>query len=186
MTNKNIILESCIDLFNQKGLKFTMDDVAKKMGMSKKTLYTVFEDKQSLFLEMVDYLFDSIKESEQEVLNDETLDSVSKIKKILGVMPESYKNIDFRQLYSLKAKYPRIYKRVEQRLETGWEATILLLEKGMEEGVIRKTSVPLVKMMLEASLEQFFQRDILIQNNLTYQEALDEVVEIIVNGIKER
>lgn len=53
----------------------------------------------------------------------------------------------------------------------------------MAEGVIRKVSIPIVKMMLEATVEQFFQRDILIQSGLSYLEALDEVVSILVNGI---
>ena len=58
-----------------------------------------------------------------------------------------------------------------------------LLEQGMAEGVVRKVSIPIVKMMLEATVEQFFQRDILIQSGLSYLEALDEVVSILVNGI---
>lgn len=98
-------------------------------------------------------------------------------------MPESYKTIDFRQLYLLREKYPAIYAKVEERLETGWENTIALLEQGMAEGVVRKVSIPIVKMMLEASLEQFFQRDILIRNDIGYFEALDEVVHVIVDGI---
>ena len=76
-----------------------------------------------------------------------------------------------------------VYKRQEKRLETGWETTIQLLEQGMAEGVVRKVSIPIVKMMLEATVEQFFQRDILIQSRLSYLEALDEVVSILVNGI---
>jgi hypothetical protein len=73
---------------------------------------------------------------------------------------------------------------VEQRLETGWENTIALMEQGMEEGVLRKVSIPIVKMMMEAALEQFFQRDILIQNGITYHEALNQVVDILIMGIK--
>mgnify|MGYP000429396910 CR=1 FL=1 len=45
---------------------------------------------------------------------------------------------------------------MEVRLETGWETTIALLEQGMQEGVIRPVRIPILKMMLEASLEQFF------------------------------
>ena len=44
--------------------------------------------------------------------------------------------------------------------------------------------IPILKMMLEASLEQFFQRDILIRNEISYQDALDEVVRILMEGIK--
>lgn len=183
MEIREVILEGTIKAFNQKGLKFTMDDLAGVLGMSKKTIYTVFRDKEELFLTMVDYLFDKIKESERQVLESETLSTKEKIQKVLGVLPESYKDVDFRQLYLLKDKYPKIYKQVEKRLETGWEASIQLIKQGVEEGVIRPVSIPLVKMMLEASVEQFFQRDVLIENQLTYKEALDEVVSIIMNGI---
>ena len=184
MELRETILEGTIKAFNQKGLKFTMDDIAGELCMSKKTIYTVFRDKESLFLAMVDYLFDSIKESEQQVLKDENLSTLEKIRKILGVLPEGYQEIDFRQLYLLREKYPAIYVKVEERLETGWETTISLLEQGMKEGVIRQVQIPIVKMMLEAALEQFFQRDILIQNGISYRDALEEVVNILVDGIK--
>ena len=38
-------------------------------------------------------------------------------------------------------------------------------------------------MMLEASLEQFFQRDVLVRNGISYQEGLQHVVDILVDGI---
>lgn len=183
MELRETILEGTIKAFNQKGLKFTMDDVAKTLGMSKKTIYTVFRDKESMFYAMVDYMFDSIKESERRIVEDESLSTVEKIRRIMSVIPDGYRNVDFQKLYQLKEKYPDVYKQVERRLETGWEETIALLEQGMEEGCVRRIYIPLVKMMLEATLEQFFQRDILIQNKITYVDALEEVVGIIMEGI---
>lgn len=186
MEMQEAILEGTIKVFNRKGLKFTMDDIAKELCMSKKTIYTVFDNKNSLFLAMVDYMFERIKESEAAVLADESLSTLEKIRKVLCVMPEGYREVDFRQLYSLRDKYPIIYKRVEERLESGWETIISLLEKGMAEGVVRPIHIPLLKMMLEAAVEQFFQRDILIQSRISYYDALDEVVDILVNGIVRR
>lgn len=183
MELREIILQGTLQAFNQKGLKFTMDDIASILGMSKKTIYTVFADKEELFLAMVDYLFDSIKVSEQQVVDAPNMSTLEKIRKILGIMPESYKEVDFRQLYLLKDKYPKIYSQVEKRLETGWETTIALIKQGMEEGVIRKINIPILKTMLEAALEQFFQRDILIRHKISYTEALDEVVNILMDGI---
>lgn len=183
MDLKETILKGTIQVFNDKGLKFTMDDIAERLKISKKTLYKVFDDKETLFLTMVDYIFDSIKESERKVIEDESLSTVEKIHKILGVLPEGYRDVDFRQLYLLKGKYPNIYRQVELRLETGWESTIELIELGMAEGRIRPLNIPILKMMLEASIEQFFQRDVLVQNNISYQDALDEVVDILMEGI---
>ena len=181
---KERILKGTIQAFNEKGLKFTMDDLARILGMSKKTIYVEFTDKNSLFLAMVDYLFDGIKESEEEIINNTDIDIVDKITTMLGVLPESYKDIDLRQLYMLKDKYPVIYKRVEERFENGWQQIIELLKEAMEEGKVRKVNVDIFKMMMEAALEQFFQRDILIYNSLSYEEGLKEVVGILMNGIK--
>ena len=181
---KESILKGTIQVFNKKGLKFTMDDIARELSISKKTIYTVFTDKGALFLQMVDYIFDSIKDSEQRIMEDDSLPLIEKIRQILSVMPEGYRDIDFRQLYLLKDKYPSIYAKVEKRLETGWENTIELLNRAMDEGLIRRIDIPILKLMLEASIEQFFQRDILIRNGLTYQEALSEVVDILVEGIR--
>lgn len=180
---KDDILEATIKAFQKKGLKFTMDDIASLLGISKKTIYTVFPDKNSLVLEMVDYCFSSIKESEQEVLQDLSLDTVGKIRAILGVLPEGYRELDLRQLYQLKERYPEVYEKVKSRLETGWESTISLLEQGITEGKIRNIQIPILKTMMEATLEQFFQRDVLVQNGISYHEALDEVVSILIDGI---
>lgn len=183
---KETILEGTLQAYRQKGIKFTMDDIAGILGMSKKTIYTVFTDKEALFLAMVDYLFDKIKVCEQEIMDHKTMSTTEKLRRILGVMPDVYQDVDFGQLYVLKEKYPKTYAQVEKRLETGWESTILLLEKGMEEGVLRPIKIPVFKTMMEAALEEFFQRDILVRNQISFTEALNEVVGILIDGITVR
>ena len=183
---KKDIMEACIALFNEKGLKFTMDDVASYCHISKKTMYVVFDDKEELFFAMVDYLFDGIKASKDAVLNDPSLSTLDKIRRMLGAMPESYNEIDFEKMYLLKEKYPKTYEKVEKRLETEWETTIALLQKGQAEGVIKSVNIPLVKLIYEASIEQFFKKDVLVANNIPYKTAVDEVVNILVEGIRVR
>ncbi len=177
------ILEATIELFNQCGLRFTMDQLASGIHRSKKTLYVVFPDKQTLLDAMVDYVFDSIKESETELLADPSMNTVEKLKRVLGAMPDRYDKVDLRSLYVLREKYPRIYAHVQRRLESGWEPTIKLMEQGISEGVIRPVSIPIFQTMMSATLEQFFQRDILIEHGIPYSDALQEVVDILLEGI---
>jgi AcrR family transcriptional regulator len=180
------ILKTALVLFNEKGLKFRMDDIANELHISKKTIYKIIPDKKTLFDQMVDTIFDSVKEEERLMLEDESASTMEKLTKTLGAMPDQYYNINFQNLYVLKEKYPKIYAHVQERIETGWEQTIALLEKGMEEGVIRKISIPLFKTMYQATLEQFFQRDILVENGISYMDALEEVVTLMVEGIVAR
>lgn len=183
---KREVSMACIELFNEKGLKFTMEDVAKRCRISKKTLYFIYDDKEALFLAMVDYVFDKVKESENRVMKDESIPTIEKIRRLLGVLPEGYAEIDFSQMYSLKDKFPSIYEQVQKRLETGWETSIQLIEQGQEEGVIKKDiNVAIVKVMFESTLETFFQRDVLVRNKISYHKALRDVVDILVDGIRE-
>ena len=177
------IIEASIDEINENGLKFTMDKLAKRLVMSKKTIYKYFENKEKILDEVVDYSFDQIQLSKKKVMRDFSLDTVERLHKILQAMPDRYENLNLVQLYQLKDKYPDIYSHVERRLESDWEMTIKLLNQGKKEGKIMDIHIPIFKTMMSATIEQFFKEDILVTNKISYKEALMEVVNILMNGI---
>lgn len=180
---KNKILEAVIPLFNENGLKFKMDDLATSLSMSKKTIYSVFPTKKSLLYEMVDYVFDLIHQNKEEIIFDNKIDTKEKLRKLLCSLGEKFENIDLSKLYELKDKYPGVYKKVAMRLETGWESTFKLMEENIKDGYFRNFNLHVFKLMMEVTLEQFFQKDFLLKNGLTYKEALDQVVDILLGGI---
>ena len=56
---KQEIVKSALNDFTQYGFKtFTMDDLARKLGMSKKTLYEYFPSKNDLVEACLDYALD--------------------------------------------------------------------------------------------------------------------------------
>jgi AcrR family transcriptional regulator len=183
MELKDRIIEAVIEEFNEKGLKFTMDDIAKRLGISKRTLYTVVQDKEALFIEAVDLVFGAIKESEHEILADASLDIIEKLKKILIVLPKKYQAIDYRQLYDLKSKFPRIYAKIEDRLETEWEPTFQIMEQAMNEGRIRRVSLPVFKAIISGTIEYYISRKTLIDSDIAYEEALKQMLDILFDGI---
>ena len=73
------ILDEAARQFDKKGIKFTMDDLARALGMSKKTIYTVFEDKRSIMNDTIDRFFEDAFNQEQEILNDESIGVVEKL-----------------------------------------------------------------------------------------------------------
>ena len=178
------ILIGTIQVFNKRGLKLTMDDVADELKISKKTIYKEFSSKDEIFETMVDYVFDNIKAREEEILKSSEHTTVEKIRLLLSAMPESYRNINFQELHPLKEKYPKVYKKLQKRLETGWEPTMNLLELGKKEGVIREDAdLKIFKIMMEASLERFFEKDVMKGSTRKYNDYLNEVVGILLNGI---
>ena len=88
----------------------------------------------------------------------------------------------------LKAEAKAMRRGMKRGLEKGMEKGMQKglaqgMEKGMEEGVVRPIKIPIFKMMMEAALEQFFQRDILVRNKISYADGLLEVVDILIDGI---
>ena len=184
---RNRILDATIVVFNRKGIKLTMADIATEMSSSKKTIYKEFESKDDLFSVMVDYVFDQIKERENEIAGDSSLATPDKLKKLLAAMPEKYSGINYQELAPLQEKHPKVYKKIQRRLETGWETTIELFEKGKAEGLVRQDAdVVLIKVMLESSLENLLSGDTLKKNKIKYVDALNRIVDIIMDGITVR
>jgi len=177
------ILDEASRQFNKKGIKFTMDDLARSLGMSKKTIYTVFEDKRSIMTETIDRFFDDALLEEEMILNDDRLTIVEQLKAIIGNVPERYTQNDIAQLYVLKEKYPSVYRHWQRCRENYWEGVGLLVNRGIEQGEIRPVSLPILKTMFQSTIEQFFQDDVLIKNHISYRKALYEVATILVDGI---
>ena len=178
------ILNGAIQSFNKYGLKLTMDDVAEEISISKKTIYKEFTGKEELFEVMVDYVFDGIKERENEILSMEGIETIDRIRLLLSAMPGNLRNIKFQDMDALKDKYPKIYKKIQNRLETGWESAFELLELGKKEGVIRENAdLMLFKTMMDASLEKLFEKNTIRRNKKTYNDILNEVVDVLLTGI---
>ena len=170
------IYEATIEEFREKGFKFTMDDMARRLGVSKKTIYQVVRDKESLFFDTATYIYEQIKRSEQAVMDDDRLTTVEKIKAILI-------ELDWRQIYQLENSYPRIFARVRVMMEQQWDNTIELLKCGIAEGVIRNIPIPVIKTMFEATLEKYMETTVLIDAGLTFDEAVQYTLDVLMDGI---
>lgn len=183
MELRDRIIDAVIEEFNDKSLKFTMDDIAKRLGISKRTLYTVVQDKEALFIEAVDCVFAAIKECEREIVEDTSLALIDKLKRLLIVLPQKYKTIDYRQLYELKTKFPRIYAKIENRLETDWEPTFRIMEQAMAEGLIKRIDLTIFQAIFSGTIEYYLSRRALIDSNITYEDALRQMLDILFDGI---
>lgn len=181
---KKKIIEGGMVVYKRKGPKFTMDDLANELSMSKKTIYTVYRDKKALLYDMVEYTFDEIKAAERAVVEDPRLDTLGKLKGVLGVMPEGFREIDFTMVDSVRDKYPEVYKRVNERIENGWETTLALLKKGKEEGLFRDVNGTVFQVVYESTVERFLHGNELKKNHIKYMDALNELVDLMIDGIR--
>lgn len=180
------IIDTAIEEFTRNGLKFTMNDVAKALGISKKTIYTVFESKQDVLMAIADRYARDFTDMRQEIEADTELDTMEKLERLFCAIPTKYYNIGLSRIFELAQKYPKQYKYLMEAVSQGWALAEQYLEKGIQEGKIRKDiSKPVVMAMIRGTVTCFLESDILYKNGLTYEQGKEEMVQIIMKGIRE-
>jgi AcrR family transcriptional regulator len=170
-------------VFKEKGFKFTMDQLAKRVGISKRTLYENVSSKEGLLELVIDKTFEDIKRQQKEILKRVDFSTMDKLKGMLLIVPIYSNNLDYRRVKELKNTYPRLHKKVEDGLENDWDATILLIEQAMDEEIIRKIDIVVFRMLLVDIFEKLIDGERLIQNNISYETAIKEIMSIVLYGI---
>ena len=136
---KEEIVKRALNDFMQYGFKtFTMDDLASKMGISKKTLYEHFPSKNDLVEAVLDYALDmscknveAFVQGEGSVIED-VYRNQKKVKEIFNI------NSD-RPIWELQKYYSKTYERMEIEFAKS-DARFIdkLLEKGWKEELFRE------------------------------------------------
>lgn len=128
------ILEAAAELFPQYGIKaVSMDDIAKRLSISKRTLYELFSDKQELLLATMDYNSRLVKEYAQE-LNE-------RAETVLHVILELYLEMlpRFRH-YSNKfhedlRKYPKALAIMAEHRKSHLGEMLDFFDTGIKQGI---------------------------------------------------
>ncbi|OJW82909.1 MAG: hypothetical protein BGO69_02410 [Bacteroidetes bacterium 46-16] len=181
----NKILGASVELFGQYGFKtITMDDIARRAGISKKTLYQHFANKDEVVKESVLW-HKSQMFGQCQLLMDEAETAVEAMVKIMTIIDENLCRINPIALLELQRYYPEGYAEFRDGLlKQDVESVKENLLKGIAEGYYREEMDVdiLAKFHIEKSL-------ILLQPNMMVNDRNDirqvnrEIMELFLYGI---
>ncbi len=132
------ILKTALALFFRYGIKHvTMDDIAKELGMSKKTIYQFFKEKDDLVNQLCELELNE-HECEFDQFNKAASDPIEEIIMISNKMRSMMQNINPNFFMDLQKFYPAAFKRFQSFKENCAYSNVLSnLKKGMEAGIYR-------------------------------------------------
>ncbi|MBR4920652.1 MAG: TetR/AcrR family transcriptional regulator [Prevotella sp.] len=133
---KEKILQTATMAFVEKGIKdVKMDDIANALSISKRTLYEIYGDKESLLFEVVKRHTQTKREQlrkygeEGHHVIEIILEAYRlRVKESHDVNPAFYKDI---------IRYPMIVKYMESQREENKEQFLLFMQRGVKEGLFR-------------------------------------------------
>jgi AcrR family transcriptional regulator len=152
------ILNKARELMFQTGVKHvTMDDLANQLGISKKTIYQYFKDKDALVSSVVEFELANhallCNQSTQAADN-----AVHEIFLLMSVIQEMFNRMNPLALFEIEKYYPLAFEKIKNHKDDYIFSMISAnLEKGISEGLYRKDVdvTILSKYRLETSLIPF-------------------------------
>ncbi|RYZ31115.1 MAG: TetR/AcrR family transcriptional regulator [Chitinophagaceae bacterium] len=138
MEPKERILVRAHELFNKYGIRsVSMDDISAGLGMSKKTLYQYFADKE----ELVDACFSGVMEhNRHQCLADQKRaeNSIHELFLAFDMTQEVFAEMNPSVLYDLQKYHPAAYKKFHE-FKYGFLYKVITsnLEKGIKEELYR-------------------------------------------------
>ncbi|OPJ65263.1 TetR/AcrR family transcriptional regulator [Clostridium oryzae] len=179
---KQKILDVAAKLILQYGLKkFTVDEIASELRISKKTIYQYFNSKDDIIREYFEVSIATDKDSMTSVVAGNKDFSY----KIHAIVYSSHRyRLPVSLLMEAKQFYPEVWSKIEELKQFKLNATKKLLEQGVKEGIIKsEMHFGVLSKMIEKISDMFTDYDFLLENKLNTREAIDEALKIIFNGI---
>ena len=132
------ILNKSVELFLLYGFKsVTMDDIAKEMAISKKTIYKYFPHKLDLIQASIVLIQQTVDNMIREIV-EKNYNAIEENFVIKSVFKEMFKKTKTSPMFQLKKYYPDIYQvLVENQICTFSECIHENLQKGINEKLYR-------------------------------------------------
>lgn len=113
----------------------TMDDVAREFGISKKTLYQYFSDKEELVSQAIDYFLQNPVFNFNETPAENAIDRYFHLRAhIVKILKYFNNNIE----YDLKKLYPELHNKVHRfKRQRIFDTTIENINEGIQSGHFR-------------------------------------------------
>ena len=180
---KNIILREGFRSVSIDGIKsFTVENLASKLAMSKKTIYQYFPKKEVLIKKIIDFRMKKLTNEFNEIINKEE-DAIIQFIKIREHNIKFANKFNLQKLTYLKARYPDIWKIIEKyRLDRkNIYKQIFIMAKN--QGYLRENLDPEVCVALYINIfNSTFQPEFMNDNNLSIDLTIDHLQEILSNG----
>lgn len=181
---KQKILDESTKIFLQEGFyKTPMDDIARELKISKKTIYKYFDSKDTLVKEVVLNFLAQNKINIQSILNEKD-DAVTKSFNLFQYLGKMLVSINNKWIVDIQAHYRHLWKEIDDFRTKMMIANISkLIEQGKTEGLIVDYPTNIIVTFFISSIRGIINPDFIIEHNLEPKTILNPTINLLINAI---
>lgn len=178
-------MECALGMFSKYGIRsVTMDDVAKELGISKKTIYKYFENKADLIHKSIRNKFTEIQKSLLEI-HAKTTNAIDELIEVDKVVGRIMRNHNHSMQFQLQKYYPETFSEVfegrHDLLSTMIQENI---ENGKRDGLYRaEASTEVISFLYCAKMETIPEEERELFENHSMPFVMHQALEYHIRGL---
>lgn len=179
------ILEKAEALFMKYGIRsVTMDDIARHLAVSKKTLYQYFADKDDLVYKVSAVFLDRTF-GQYDAIAQNSKNSVEELSKISVCIKCDMENMNPSMLFDLQKYHAKAWSLwSEHKKKVISETVIRNIRKGIEDGYFRPEVNPEILALTRIALiENAFDAEIFPRDRFTMADVQSQLFDFFVHGL---
>ena len=169
-------------IFMREGFRdLTIDSLAKRLGCSNRTLYTIAPSKEEMFLAVVS---DKLERATREGLEGAQIheDPVARIEAYIRPGVIHSRDLGIKALQDIQSYLPAkaLLDRYREERMRGLEE---IVASGIESGSFRAVHPHLVAEFLLAGIHRFQQLSLEQKSELPFDQAVEELYDLLLHGV---
>ncbi|MCF8365484.1 MAG: TetR/AcrR family transcriptional regulator [Bacteroidales bacterium] len=181
----DFILNETAELFRKYGIRsISMDDIARELGMSKKTLYQFVSSKADLLEKGFQKFHENFVMSVREICNH-NLNAIDELLEVSKLVNVEYKKYNPSGVFDLQKYYPEIFnKHIKEEKQFTYDMIIQNLQKGIRQGLYRgQQDIELVAGLYIQKVESIHTEKFMNQAGLSMDKIFEVMFENHIRGI---
>lgn len=185
MDQKERIIEQAMQMFVSQGIKSVrMDDIAQQLGVSKRTLYELFGDKEGLLYLAMDRFFEKSR-LERSAACAHARNVLEAMFMVLGAVMDNADIIQ-RLMNNLRKFYPAVYEKMSREGAAKSRRDLKeMLELGIADGLFVDTfNIELaISLLYYTASALTVRKDLMLPEGMPEREAFVQIISNFFRGI---
>ena len=162
----------------------TMDSLAEEMGISKRTIYERFKDKDTLLLEVIRF-YKARTTDEANRLIEQSDNAIEALFRIIKMTIDQMMHMNPTFYHDFKKYHPRVFKEIQQPGNIrDFSVTRNLIRTGVQQEVFRNDmNIEIVNRALHALFDLFGQDSSLVNDGYDRKDMFEHIIIPFFRGI---
>lgn len=181
---KDKYLSAIIPILKEEGLGLSMEAMAQKIGVTKKTLYNRFNSKDQMIEDCLEQVTGQFKEN-LACMDDETLPVVERFEKGVTILRLYFKDMSHAFMRDLMVQYPQMASLDHTAGRSYFEEKIAQnIESGKVSGTYRTDiDSALFAKYISFSIFSFFQKEVMMGSTYSADYYFKQVIDFNINAL---